>query len=77
MEDGSWHPFRLIRGGLPISHLFFADDLILYAKATVDQAVLISTIRDEFGYFSGHKVLESSYYFYGPNAFVWSSDCTA
>ncbi|KAK8562143.1 hypothetical protein V6N12_049192 [Hibiscus sabdariffa] len=37
VRNGSWRPFRLVRGDIPISHLFFADGLILYAQASPDQ----------------------------------------
>ncbi|KAK9033804.1 hypothetical protein V6N11_049988 [Hibiscus sabdariffa] len=56
MDSGHWIPFRLARHGLPLSHLFFVDDLILYAKADLDQANVISSILTEFGHFSGHRV---------------------
>ncbi|KAL4326217.1 hypothetical protein GQ457_11G022370 [Hibiscus cannabinus] len=67
-DYASWHPFRLIQGGFLISHIFFADDLILYAKTIVDQVVSINHILVDFGYFSGHKVnkLKSQVYF-SPN----------
>ncbi|KAE8719871.1 hypothetical protein F3Y22_tig00109925pilonHSYRG00091 [Hibiscus syriacus] len=49
-------PFRLVQGGLLVSHLFFDDDLILYAKASLDQAHVIDSILSDFGTYSGHKV---------------------
>ncbi|KAK8646949.1 hypothetical protein V6N13_120714 [Hibiscus sabdariffa] len=54
--SGSWAPFRFIRNGTPLSHLFFADDLILYAKVDLSQAEIINSILVEFGKFSGHRV---------------------
>ncbi|KAK8516137.1 hypothetical protein V6N12_013544 [Hibiscus sabdariffa] len=41
VENKTWVSFQLIRGALPISHLFFVDDLILYAKATPAQATFL------------------------------------
>ncbi|KAL4296187.1 hypothetical protein GQ457_12G022690 [Hibiscus cannabinus] len=56
VSQGSWAPFRLVRNGTPVSHLFFADDLILYAKATPASAVCINSILDLFGSCSGHEL---------------------
>ncbi|KAL4273826.1 hypothetical protein GQ457_13G020550 [Hibiscus cannabinus] len=68
VDSGRWVPFRLARHGLPLSHLFFADDLILYAKANLDQAAVISSILTEFGYFSGHRVnVRKSQIYFSPN----------
>ncbi|KAH9671615.1 putative ribonuclease H protein [Citrus sinensis] len=47
--NGRWKPIRLNRGGIPIMHLFFADDLLLLAEATSAQAQVINekgTIRE-------------------------------
>ncbi|KAL4386290.1 hypothetical protein GQ457_09G014670 [Hibiscus cannabinus] len=41
----TWEPFRFVRNGTSLSHLFFADDLILYAKADISQA---ETIKESF-----------------------------
>ncbi|KAK8627893.1 hypothetical protein V6N13_135490 [Hibiscus sabdariffa] len=51
-----WFPFLMDRNGVPFLHLFFANDLIVYAKDTLDQAGFISSILSTFGPFSGHKV---------------------
>ncbi|KAK9003650.1 hypothetical protein V6N11_084286 [Hibiscus sabdariffa] len=59
VTESGWIPFKLVRGGLLISILIFADDLILFAKATSDQARLINEILEEFGDHSGHKVNRS------------------
>ncbi|GMJ14254.1 hypothetical protein HRI_005094600 [Hibiscus trionum] len=56
VADGSWTPFRFIRNGTPLSHLFFADDLIFYAKADMANAQVIDKILTDFGASSGHKV---------------------
>ncbi|KAK8518256.1 hypothetical protein V6N12_017409 [Hibiscus sabdariffa] len=43
-------------------------DLILYAKATVEQASIINQILDDFGIFFGHKVNKlKSHVYFSPN----------
>ncbi|GMI86289.1 hypothetical protein HRI_002298200 [Hibiscus trionum] len=56
ISNGSWSPFRFIRNGTPLSHLFFVDDLILYSKADLVNAKVIEDILAEFGSSSGHRV---------------------
>ncbi|KAE8681546.1 hypothetical protein F3Y22_tig00111318pilonHSYRG00071 [Hibiscus syriacus] len=42
-------PFRIARAGTPLSHLFFADDLLHYGKVSVDQFTSIT--RQLMGHF--------------------------
>jgi hypothetical protein len=45
---GSWEPLKFGRGAGPaISHICFADDLILVSEATDEQAVLIKDVLDD------------------------------
>ncbi|KAE8732732.1 hypothetical protein F3Y22_tig00001750pilonHSYRG00022 [Hibiscus syriacus] len=46
----------LFKGEPKLSHLFFADDLILLSKATESRASLVGAILDQFSRFSGHKM---------------------
>ncbi|KAH9757474.1 reverse transcriptase domain-containing protein [Citrus sinensis] len=39
-----WHPIMLSRNGIPLSHLFFTDDLLLFTEANVEQAKVISAV---------------------------------
>lgn len=41
VKRGHWKPIKLSRGGTSLSHLFFADDLILLAEASCRQAMVI------------------------------------
>jgi len=56
VEHKVWNPIRLSRGGPLISHLAFADDLILFTEASLEQVELISNILDIFCKSSGQKV---------------------
>ncbi|KAL1173631.1 hypothetical protein V6Z11_A05G425200 [Gossypium hirsutum] len=44
---GSWNPVKLVRNGPNISHLFFADDLVLFARALREQMVVIEKLLVE------------------------------
>lgn len=59
VHEGSWLPFKLKRQGTTVSHVFFADDLILFAEATSDQAAIIKACLDDFCAASGEKVNEA------------------
>ncbi|KAK5786060.1 hypothetical protein PVK06_040687 [Gossypium arboreum] len=51
-----WKPIRLSRSGPSLSHLFFADDLVIFGKVEMDQALLLKENLNQFCNFSGHKV---------------------
>ncbi|KAA3488057.1 RNA-directed DNA polymerase (Reverse transcriptase) [Gossypium australe] len=53
---GRWHPIRLSRSGPDISHLFFADDLIIFGKAEMGQAHVLKDILRRFCDLSGHRI---------------------
>lgn len=54
--EGSWRPIRLSRGGMQVSHLFFADDLLLFDEASYSQARLMEYVLREFCQESGQRV---------------------
>nr|XP_025664883.1 uncharacterized protein LOC112763420 [Arachis hypogaea] len=56
VEHDFWKPIRLKKDGPPISHLCFADDIILFAEANVDQANIINKCLEAFCKSSGQKV---------------------
>lgn len=54
--DGDWKLVALRRGGPQLSHLFFADDLVLFGEASVENAMVMKGVLDQFCSFSGHRV---------------------
>ena len=68
MGEGKWKAFPFTRGETSISHLLFADDVILLGEASVDQARLIKTCLQEFCTASGQKVSgQKSSILFSPN----------
>ena len=53
---GDWQPIRLARRGTPLTHLFFADDLLLLAEANIEQAGVINMVLNTFCQSSEAKV---------------------
>ena len=67
VERREWCLELWLLGGSP-SHLFFADDLILFAKATKSQARVLRHTLCEFCNISGQRVsLSKSQVFVSPN----------
>ncbi|CAN1168444.1 Putative ribonuclease H protein At1g65750 [Linum perenne] len=51
-----WKPIQLSRGGPFLSHLFYADDLIIFGQASVSQAAVVSECLDRFCEDAGQAV---------------------
>ena len=51
--EKSWIPVKISKGGPDIFHLFFVDDLILFGKATLQQAQIMRECLDTFCDISG------------------------
>ena len=63
-----WKPIKLSRGGPALSHICFADDLILFAEASVSQVRVIRKVLENFCEASGQKVsLDKSVIFFSEN----------
>ncbi|XP_010473926.1 PREDICTED: uncharacterized protein LOC104753360 [Camelina sativa] len=63
-----WKPISLSRGGPQLSHICFADDLILFAEASVAQIRVLRSVLEQFCGASGQKVsLEKSKIFFSNN----------
>ncbi|CAL1369363.1 unnamed protein product [Linum trigynum] len=56
IQDKLWKPLRLSKEGPMLSHLFFADDLILFAEAESAQIRIVKQCLDEFCHSSGKRV---------------------
>lgn len=63
-----WKPIQLSRGGPKLSHICFADDLILFAEASVAHIRVIRRVLERFCNASCQKVsLEKSKIFFSKN----------
>lgn len=51
-----WRAVKASRSGPPISHLFFADDLLLFMEASINQAIVVKHCLDQFCSASGQKI---------------------
>lgn len=60
VRDGSWKAIKMGRRGVPLSHLFFADDLIIFGEASISQAKVVKKILKTFCDASGHKVSQAT-----------------
>lgn len=62
-----WRGIRIARGSMPLTHLFFADDLILMGEATKKSVEAIDSVLKQFCVLSGQRVnrLKSSLVFSG------------
>ena len=65
-----WKPISLSRGGPALSHVCFADDLILFAEASISQIRVIRKVLERCCGASGQKVsLEKSLIFFYANVY--------
>ena len=55
-QGGLWKAIPITRGGTRLSHLMFADDVVLFAEATKTQALVINSCLRQFCEASGQKV---------------------
>ena len=54
VQNMGWKPLQIAKNAPKISHLFFADDLVLFAKASLDQVVVIIGVLDTFYLSTSH-----------------------
>ena len=68
MDNGFWNPITLSRDGPPITHLCFADDLFIFAEASMEQVEVIKDCLDIFAASSGQKISkEKTWIFFSKN----------
>ena len=58
-RDNQWNLVKSSNNGVAISHLFFADDLVLFAKANHGNCSTIRDVLDSFCAKSGQSISES------------------
>lgn len=56
ISDNWWKPVPVCRGGPKLSHLLFADDILLFSKATPVQTSVVKDAVRSFCMDSGQKV---------------------
>jgi len=65
--QGEWEPIRMSASSPPLSHLLFADDVLLFTKAKNSQLRFIKDLFDHFSQASGLKInISKSRAFYSP-----------
>lgn len=63
-----WIPFGVGRGNVPVSHLLFADDLLLFGRVDESTAFAIRNVLEKFCIDSGEKINEAkSKLIFSPN----------
>jgi hypothetical protein len=71
VEDGQWKPMRAGRNGPLISHLMFADDLLLFSLATDENMMVVMNVLQKFCSMSGQQVnYDKSSIFFSRNVSV-------
>jgi hypothetical protein len=56
IDKGEWKPMRAGRHGLVISHLMFADDLLIFGQATEEGMTTVMHVLNKFCNMSGQQV---------------------
>ncbi|CAL2255325.1 unnamed protein product [Prunus armeniaca] len=68
VNKGVWKPVKSSQSGPTVSHLFFADDLVLFAEANSTQARVLKSCLERFCSASGQTVnYDKSVVFCSPN----------
>ena len=66
--SGRWKVVPLTRGGTRVSHLMFANDVVVFGEANKEQAQVVKECLAEFCEWSGQKVsTQKSSIYFSPN----------
>ena len=63
-SSNCWDPVKASQGGLTFSHLFFVNDLVLFAKANQKNCVAVREVLDSFCSIFGQKVSQDKSWVY-------------
>ena len=67
----SWIPVKSSKNGVVVSHIFFADDLVLFAKADHVNCSTIWDVLDDFCARSEQSISESKSRVFFPQMLMW------
>lgn len=68
--NGDWKGLKASQSGPIVSHLFFADDILLFSKANVEKCKIVMETLEDFCDISGQSInLQKSVMFVSPNIF--------
>ncbi|KAM1727381.1 hypothetical protein ACFX12_018028 [Malus domestica] len=56
VSNKCWKPVKMAKKGPAISHLFFANDIILFSEASISQAKVVKRCLDTFCCLSGQQI---------------------
>ncbi|GAU37589.1 hypothetical protein TSUD_365100 [Trifolium subterraneum] len=56
VQNNSWKPLQISKNGPRFSHLFFADDVLLFSKATCAQGRVMANLFNNFSKASGLRI---------------------
>jgi len=54
--SGIWKPIHVSKGGPPLSHILFADDVMLFCEASIEQVKVVMDTLEEFCSASGLRI---------------------
>lgn len=56
LTKGDWIPFKFPKHSLPISHLFFANNILLFCKPTPNSLLAVNEVLNKFCSLSGLSI---------------------
>lgn len=72
MKSGVLYGVRVVTRGIPVSHLFFTDDSVLFYDATINDAQGVRDILNTYTAGSGQEInMSKSSIFYGSKVKKW------